>query len=92
MGMADTLTPADVRNRLPPQWDLTDGEIVRTYDFESYLAGVEFATDVARVADELDHHPRMVIEFRTVTVAVHSHDAGGITERDLHFADRLAAL
>ena len=90
--MADTLEPAAVRDRLPPHWELTDGEIVRTYDFESYLQGVEFATDVARIADELDHHPRMVIEFRTVTVAVHSHDVGGITERDLRFADRLAEL
>lgn len=88
--MGDTLTPGAIRERLPPKWELADGEIVRTYEFETYLKGVEFATDVARLADELDHHPRIVIEFRTVTVAVHSHDVGGVTERDLKFADRLA--
>lgn len=90
--MGEPLTPRAVQKQLPPKWTLEDDKIVRTYDFESYLAGVEFAADVARIADEAFHHPRITIEFRSITIAFTSHEAGGVTEQDLELAERVEAL
>ncbi|MFB6110216.1 MAG: 4a-hydroxytetrahydrobiopterin dehydratase [Halodesulfurarchaeum sp.] len=87
--MSDTLTDAEVRDRLPDGWELADGEIVRTVEFDSYMAGVAFATDVAEIAEAAFHHPRITIEFRSVTVAFTSHEAGGVTEQDLELAARV---
>jgi len=90
--MVDTLTHDEVGEGLPPKWRFEDGEIRRTYEFESYLSGVEFATDVARIADQATHYPRIVIEFRSVTVAFRSQDAGGVTKTDLELAGRVEAI
>ncbi len=89
--MGETLTPETIRTRLPDGWSYENEQIVRTYDFDSYLDGVEFASDVARLADEAFHHPRIVIEFRSVTVEFTSHEAGGVTEQDLELAERVEA-
>lgn len=90
--MGDTLAEETIRNRLPEGWSYEAGEIVGTYEFDSYMAGVSFATAVAELADEAFHHPRIVIEFRTVTVAFTSHEAGGVTEQDLELAEAVEAL
>ncbi|MDZ7850321.1 MAG: 4a-hydroxytetrahydrobiopterin dehydratase [Halodesulfurarchaeum sp.] len=90
--MGETLAAETVRNRLPEGWTYEDDHIVRTVDFDSYLDGVDFATAVAELADEAFHHPRIVIEFRSVTVEFTSHDVGGVTERDLELAEQVAQL
>lgn len=90
--MSEPLTPGAVRNDLPQGWSYEDDHIVRTYEFETYLGGVEFASDVARIADEAFHHPRITIEFRSVTVAFTDHEAGGVTEQDLELAAKVEAL
>ena len=90
--MGETLTPQTVRERLPPGWRIEGDRIVRTVEFDSYLAGVEFAAEVAALADEAFHHPKLVIEFRSVTVEFTSHEAGGITAQDLELAERVEAI
>lgn len=90
--MAEPLTPETIRNRLPEGWAYEDEQVIGTYDFDSYLAGVDFATAVAELADDAFHHPRIVIEFRTVTVAFTSHEAGGVTEQDLELAEQVEQL
>lgn len=43
----------------------------------------------ARVADEMDHHPDIDIRYTKVTMALSTHDAGGITQADLDLAARI---
>jgi len=81
-----TLSAEEVDERLPADWDREGDEIVRTYEFEDYLAGVEFVRDIAEIADEEFHHPEIIIGFRSVEVRLTNHEAGGITEIDLDMA------
>ncbi|MFB6085288.1 MAG: 4a-hydroxytetrahydrobiopterin dehydratase [Halodesulfurarchaeum sp.] len=90
--MGETLAPETIRNRLPAGWTYEDGRVRRTFEFDSYLAGVDFARRVAELAEEAVHHPRIVIEFRAVTVAFTSHEAGGVTEQDLELVERVEQL
>ena len=90
--MPEALAPETIRKKLPSGWTYDGDTIRRTYEFETYLGGVEFATDVARIADEAFHHPKITIEFRSVTVAFTSHEAGGVTEQDLELASRVEDL
>ena len=85
--MADLLSDEEVDERLPHGWERTDDEIVRTYEFDDYLAGVAFAVDVGEVAEEEFHHPEIVIGYKTVEVRLTSHEEGGITEKDLTMAE-----
>ena len=72
-----------------PGWTATDVELSKTFEFPTYLAGVEFVNRVAKIAKEMDHHPDLLVTWRKVKVSVSTHDAGGLTEFDFELARRV---
>ena len=77
-----------------PDWRLHDARLRRTLRFADFAAAFRFMTDVAAVAEAQDHHPDWRNVYATVEIALSTHDAGGITQRDVRLAleiDRLAA-
>jgi 4a-hydroxytetrahydrobiopterin dehydratase len=48
----------------------------------------EAAAYAAVLADEMDHHPRILLEYAGMLLTIHTHDAGGITVTDLVYAAR----
>jgi 4a-hydroxytetrahydrobiopterin dehydratase len=86
--MADLLTDEEIEAQLPADWTHEGEEIVRTFEFDSYLDGVGFATGAAGLAEEAWHHPEMTITWGEVEVRLTTHDAGGITAKDVDLADR----
>jgi 4a-hydroxytetrahydrobiopterin dehydratase len=65
---------------------LKDGQIVKTYEFGSYLAGIDFAVELANEAETRDHHPDLLVTWRKVKVSLSTHSEGGITEKDTSLA------
>lgn len=86
--MADLLDETEIAQRLPEGWEQDGDEIVRTYEFDSYLGGVGFAAGAGGVAEDAFHHPEMTIRWREVEVRLITHEEGGITERDINLAER----
>lgn len=78
-----------------PAWGPVEGRdaITRTFLFADFGEAFGFMAQVALVAEKMDHHPEWTNVYRTVTVVLTSHDAGGLTERDVALAaamDRIA--
>ena len=73
-------------------WELKEGKIVKSYSFKSFMQAVEFVNDVARVAEERDHHPVITIIWRTVKVSSISFDVGHLTDRDFGLAKAIDEL
>ena len=90
--MADLLSDEEIEAQLPDGWERDGDEIVRTYEFDSYLAGVGFAAGAGGVAQDAFHHPEMTIGWREVEVRLTTHDAGGITAKDIDLAERFDDL
>lgn len=93
--MTATLALADVLARLPG-WRAVPGRqaIARSFAFADFNAAFGFMARVALIAEQLDHHPEWTNVYRKVDVTLTTHDAGGVTERDLALAeamDRIAA-
>jgi 4a-hydroxytetrahydrobiopterin dehydratase len=86
--MSERLSDDEIDEQLPAGWDREGDEIVRTYDFDSYLDGVGFAAGAGGVAEEAWHHPEMTITWGEVEVRLTTHDAGGLTEKDMALAAR----
>ena len=85
--MADLLSDDEIARDVPNGWEREGDEIVRVYEFDDYLDGVAFATSVGEVAEEEFHHPEIVIGYGTVEGRFTTHDAGGITGKDIHMAE-----
>ncbi|MEO7124080.1 MAG: 4a-hydroxytetrahydrobiopterin dehydratase [Lacisediminihabitans sp.] len=62
------------------------------YKTADFRTATEFAQQVAAVADELNHHPDISLGYGSVGFELSSHDAGGVTERDLQLAERIQAI
>lgn len=75
-----------------PHWELVDGQLVKTVACESFVAALDFVVAVGALAEEADHHPDIDIRWRTVRLALVTHDAGGLTELDLALARAVDAL
>jgi 4a-hydroxytetrahydrobiopterin dehydratase len=90
--MSDLLSDDELEAQLPDGWHREEDEIVRTFGFESYLEGVGFAAGAGGLAEEAFHHPEMTIGWQEVEVRLTTHDAGGITEKDIDLAGRFNEL
>ena len=90
--MSDLLSDEEIEAQLPDGWERDGDEIVRTFEFDSYLEGVGFAAGAGGLAEEAFHHPEMTVTWQEVEVRLTTHDAGGITANDTDLAARLNEL
>lgn len=63
-----------------------------SYKTADFATATAFVVQVAKVADELNHHPDIRLGYGSVAFELSSHDAGGVTERDLELAARIEAI
>lgn len=67
-------------------WSRDGDALVRELEFPGFRAAIDFIVRVADLAEAADHHPELSNVYSRVTVRLTSHDAGGITDRDLDLA------
>ena len=75
-----------------PDWEITAGELVRTYKFEDFRASLRFVNRVAELAEAAGHHPDIDIRYNKVRLALVTHDAGGLTKKDFDLAGKADKL
>ena len=73
-------------------WEHTGSELVKVVKKADFVAAMAVVNDIARVAEQLDHHPDIDIRWNTVTLRLSTHSAGGITNKDIDLARRIDAL
>lgn len=74
--------------RTIPSWSLQDRLIHRTYEFSDFVAAMAFVNAVASQAEDAQHHPDIDIRWNKVTLALTTHDEGGLTAKDFDLARR----
>ncbi len=90
--MARKLNEEEVRHRLSanlPAWDVRDGELYRQYRTANWRVTLMTANAIGFVAEAAYHHPRVILNYRSVEVYLSTHDADGLTERDIGLAQRI---
>jgi 4a-hydroxytetrahydrobiopterin dehydratase len=63
--------------------------ITKTFVFADFNEAFGFMTRAALVAEKLNHHPEWLNVYKTVEVTLSTHDAGGLTERDITLAEAM---
>lgn len=88
--MATRLTGESRRAALAglPGWTEVEGRdaIAKSFKFDDFNAAFGFMTRVALMAEKLDHHPEWFNVYNKVDITLSTHDAGGVTERDVTLA------
>lgn len=76
-----------------PEWREVEGRdaIARTFKFRDFNAAFGFMTRVALLAERMDHHPEWFNVYNRVEVTLATHDAGGVTEKDIAMAKAMEA-
>lgn len=90
------LSDAEVRKRLAqdlPGWNLLDGAIHRVFRTDGWSSALMLVNAIAWLSETAWHHPDLQLSWGRVGVSLRTHDANGISERDMalaHEIDRLA--
>ncbi len=84
MRLTDTETDAALAGL--PGWTRNGDGIERSYRFEDFVEAFAFMTRVALLAEKADHHPEWSNVYNKVEVRLTTHDAGGITGKDVALA------
>ncbi len=77
-----------------PHWELMGGKLVKSVTCRDFVEALSFVAEVGRLAEEANHHPDIDIRYSRVTLALVTHDSGGITQLDIDLAraiDNLSA-
>ena len=74
-----------------PGWKRTGKEISRLYTFSGFITAMAFVNHVASMAESMDHHPDILIQYKKVKLTVSTHSAGGLTDLDFALAGKIDA-
>jgi 4a-hydroxytetrahydrobiopterin dehydratase len=70
-------------------WTRRGDTLTKTFSFERFPDGIAFVDRVAKIAENMNHHPDIDIRYTKVAMTLSTHDAGGITQSDLDLASRI---
>src|SRR5215216_6692677 len=87
----DDTAVAEGLQRLPG-WQRRGNQIAKTFVREDFAHALVFVNEVAAAAEAAGHHPDIDIRWNKVTLALSSHDEGGLTDRDFQLAARIQEL
>ncbi|MEP3431434.1 MAG: 4a-hydroxytetrahydrobiopterin dehydratase [Roseibium sp.] len=73
------------------EWSLVDGRdaISKSFKFKDFIQAFGFMTQVALIAEKMNHHPEWFNVYRSVDITLSTHDVGGLSELDLKLARKI---
>jgi len=89
--MSTVLSASEIDQALEklPGWGRRGKAIERVFQFDNFLEAMEFVNKIAVAAEAANHHPDIAISYNKVTLALVSHDSGGVTQRDIRMAGKI---
>ncbi|MES2304772.1 MAG: 4a-hydroxytetrahydrobiopterin dehydratase [Gemmatimonadota bacterium] len=95
--MTSTPAPLDpeiiaARLALLPGWSHADGWLLRNFPTDGWRSTMLLVNAIAFLAEAAAHHPDLGVHWGRVEIRLQSHDAGGVTDRDLALATRIERL
>jgi 4a-hydroxytetrahydrobiopterin dehydratase len=92
--MGSVLSDADIHQALEklPGWRRHGVAIERAFQFNNFPEAMQFVNRIAEAAEAANHHPDISINYTKVTLALVSHDSGGVTQRDIRMAGTINEL
>ncbi|GAC19276.1 4a-hydroxytetrahydrobiopterin dehydratase [Paraglaciecola arctica] len=74
------------------QWQLSEGKLLKTFKFKSFIRAFGWMSQIAIWAEKLNHHPEWFNVYNKVEVQLTTHDVGGLSELDFKLAEKMELL
>src|SRR5699024_12242383 len=87
-----TLTTQQVLDEGLPDWRVLIRTLQTCFETGSFATGADLVGRITTVAEQLDHHPDVLLRYPNVIVTTTSHDVGGLTDRDVTLARRISQV
>ena len=90
----EKLSPTAIEQRLEalPGWTFTGTAIEKSFKFENFKAAFSVMTRIAFECEALNHHPDWKNVYNQLHIALNTHDAQGITEKDFALAEKIQEI
>ena len=91
---AKKLSDAQIQENLEQVdgWTIEDGKLHKEFQFDNFVSAFGFMTQLALVAESMNHHPEWFNVYNRVTIDLTTHDAGGISDLDFQWAKQAEAI
>ena len=88
------LHTSDIESRLAQlnDWSIDANRLHKQFVFDNFNQAWGFMSQVALLAEVMDHHPEWCNVYNRVDIHLTTHDAGGISERDFELAEKIDLL
>ncbi len=73
-------------------WSIKDGKLHKQFEFSDFIAAFGFMSSMALVSEAMGHHPEWFNVYSRVIVDLTTHDSGGITMKDINWAEKANAI
>lgn len=92
--MAQLLTQTEIQQRASVLngWTVDGSSLECTRKFKDFLQAIEFVNQLVEPAESAGHHPDIEISYNKVKIALTTHDAGGLTEKDFELAEVISQI
>ena len=88
-----TLSQIEIAIKEIPEWKLNShGELERQFGLSGFPQSLLFVISIGLLAESKKHHPDILIQWNKVKLALTTHDAGGITDKDIELAKLINAV
>ena len=89
--MSDAVTPDQfAAAEGVADWRVGASEVQAYFTTRSFMSGVRFIAEIARLAEEANHHPDIDLRYTHLVVRLSSHDIGGLSRRDIALAREIS--
>ena len=72
-----------------PGWEVKEGKLHKQYKFKTFSAAMGWMVSVGIEAEKMDHHPEWSNVYNRVMIKLTTHDAGGLTKKDIALAQKI---
>ena len=85
----DKLTTSQIEAELIKlnNWSFNDNLLSKVYKLNSFMDVMSFSNLVADKSEQIDHHPKMIIDYNTIEFELSTHSVGGVTVLDFELAN-----
>ncbi len=92
--MAQLLSEAEIQQRASVLngWTVDNSRLECTRKFKDFLQAIEFVNQLVEPAESAGHHPDIEVSYNKVKIALTTHDAGGLTEKDFELAEVISQI